>query len=108
MALKSCRWGHSQPAADRDYCRRHCAGDFHRREASAIAVVYTLLLTMVFYRTLKVGFAFDFVDSGNDRGHHVLLATSSAMSFSMSITNIPAALSDARSPVFPPINWLSC
>lgn len=71
-------------------------GIFTAIEASAIAVVYTLLLTMVFYRTLK------FKDLPSILLQTVimtgvimfLLATSSAMSFSMSITNIPAALSD--------------
>lgn len=71
-------------------------GIFTAIEASAIAVVYTLLLTMVFYRTLKIK------DLPSILLQIVvmtgvimfLLATSSAMSFSMSITNIPAALSD--------------
>ncbi|EBS9908689.1 TRAP transporter large permease [Salmonella enterica] len=71
-------------------------GIFTAIEASTIAVVYTLLLTMVFYRTLKIK------DLPSILLHTVvmtgvimfLLATSSAMSFSMSITNIPAALSD--------------
>ncbi|EAQ3857429.1 TRAP transporter large permease [Salmonella enterica] len=71
-------------------------GIFTAIEASAIAVVYTLLLTMVFYRTLKIK------DLPSILLQTVvmigvimfLLATSSAMSFSMSITNIPAALSD--------------
>ncbi|ECF6719936.1 TRAP transporter large permease [Salmonella enterica subsp. enterica] len=71
-------------------------GIFTAIEASAIAVVYTLLLTMVFYRTLKIKdlpsiLLQTVVMSGVIM---FLLATSSAMSFSMSITNIPAALSD--------------
>ncbi|EBG7267885.1 TRAP transporter large permease [Salmonella enterica] len=71
-------------------------GIFTAIEASAIAVVYTLLLTMVFYRTLKIKdlpsiLLQTVVMTGVIM---LLLATSSAMSFSMSITNIPAALSD--------------
>ncbi|EDQ3191376.1 TRAP transporter large permease [Salmonella enterica subsp. enterica serovar Anatum] len=71
-------------------------GIFTAIEASAIAVVYTLLLTMVFYRTLKIKdlpsiLLRTVVMTGVIM---FLLATSSAMSFSMSITNIPAALSD--------------
>ncbi|EDJ8935480.1 hypothetical protein GFH99_10230 [Salmonella enterica subsp. enterica] len=71
-------------------------GIFTAIEASAIAVVYTLLLTMVFYRTLKIKdlpsiLLQTVVMTG---AIMFLLATSSAMSFSMSITNIPAALSD--------------
>ncbi|ECG8608902.1 TRAP transporter large permease [Salmonella enterica subsp. salamae] len=71
-------------------------GIFTAIEASAIAVVYTLLLTMVFYRTLKIkdlpSILFQTVIMTGVI--MFLLATSSAMSFSMSITNIPAALSD--------------
>ncbi|HBI4926101.1 TRAP transporter large permease [Salmonella enterica subsp. enterica] len=71
-------------------------GIFTAIEASAIAVVYTLLLTMVFYRTLKIKelpsiLLQTVVMTGVIM---FLLATSSAMSFSMSITNIPEALSD--------------
>lgn len=71
-------------------------GIFTAIEASAIAVVYTLLLTMVFYRTLKIKdlpsiLLQTVVMTGVIM---LLLATSSAMSFSMPITNIPAALSD--------------
>lgn len=71
-------------------------GIFTAIEASAIAVVYTLLLTMVFYRTLKIKdlpsiLLQTVIMTGVIMS---LLATSSAMSFSMSITNIPAALSD--------------
>ncbi|EHM3731810.1 TRAP transporter large permease [Salmonella enterica subsp. enterica serovar Anatum] len=71
-------------------------GIFTAIEASAIAVVYTLLLTMVFYRTLKIkGLPSILLQTVVMTGVIMfLLATSSAMSFSMSITNIPAALSD--------------
>ncbi|EDF2643714.1 TRAP transporter large permease subunit [Salmonella enterica subsp. enterica serovar Enteritidis] len=71
-------------------------GIFTAIEASAIAVVYTLLLTMVFYRTLKIkDLPSILLQTVVMTGVILfLLATSSAMSFSMSITNIPAALSD--------------
>ncbi|EEJ6159471.1 TRAP transporter large permease [Salmonella enterica subsp. enterica serovar Urbana] len=71
-------------------------GIFTAIEASAIAVVYTLLLTMVFYRTLKIkDLSSILLQTVVMTGVIMfLLATSSAMSFSMSITNIPAALSD--------------
>lgn len=71
-------------------------GIFTAIEASAIAVVYTLLLTMVFYRTLKIkDLPSILLQTVVMTGVIMfLLATSSAMSFSMSITNIPATLSD--------------
>ncbi|EGU9170340.1 TRAP transporter large permease [Salmonella enterica] len=71
-------------------------GIFTAIEASAIAVVYTLLLTMVFYRTLKIkDLPSILLQTVVMTGVIMfLLATSSAMSFSMSTTNIPAALSD--------------
>lgn len=71
-------------------------GIFTAIEASAIAVVYTLLLTMVFYRTLKIkDLPSILLQTVVMTGVIMfLLATSSAMYFSMSITNIPAALSD--------------
>ncbi|EFQ4736496.1 TRAP transporter large permease [Salmonella enterica] len=71
-------------------------GIFTAIEASAIAVVYTLLLTMVFYRTLKIkDLPSILLQTVVMTGVIMfLLATSSAMSFSMPITNIPAALSD--------------
>ncbi|EBJ4220034.1 TPA: TRAP transporter large permease [Salmonella enterica subsp. enterica serovar Birkenhead] len=71
-------------------------GIFTAIEASAIAVVYTLLLTMVFYRTLKIkDLPSILLQTVVMTGVIMFLqATSSAMSFSMSITNIPAALSD--------------
>lgn len=71
-------------------------GIFTAIEPSAIAVVYTLLLTMVFYRTLKIkDLPSILLQTVVMTGVIMfLLATSSAMSFSMSITNIPAALSD--------------
>ncbi|TGD29830.1 hypothetical protein C9F10_19250, partial [Salmonella enterica subsp. enterica serovar Poona] len=71
-------------------------GIFTAIEASAIAVVYTLLLTMVFYRTLKIKDLPSILLQTVVMTGVIMfvLATSSAMSFSMSITNIPAALSD--------------
>ncbi|MGB3252733.1 MULTISPECIES: TRAP transporter large permease [Buttiauxella] len=71
-------------------------GIFTAIEASAIAVVYTLILTMVLYRTIKIKDLPDILIQTVVMTGVImfLLATSSAMSFSMSITNIPAALSD--------------
>lgn len=71
-------------------------GVFTAIEASAIAVVYTLLLTVVFYRTLKLkDLPSILLQTVVMTGVIMfLLATSSAMSFSMSITNIPTALSN--------------
>lgn len=70
-------------------------GIFTAIEASAVAVVYTVFLTLILYRTIKIKQIPDiliqtFVMTGVIM---FLLATSSAMSFSMSITGIPAALS---------------
>ncbi|EIR2582338.1 TRAP transporter large permease [Escherichia coli] len=71
-------------------------GIFTAIEASAIAVVYTLLLTVVFYRTLKLKDLPSILLQTVVMAGVImfLLATSSAMSFSMSITNIPTALSN--------------
>ncbi|HKN03654.1 MAG TPA: TRAP transporter large permease [Buttiauxella sp.] len=71
-------------------------GIFTAIEASAIAVVYTLLLTMCLYKTIKIKDLPDILTQTVVMTGIImfLLATSSAMSFSMSITNIPAALSD--------------
>lgn len=71
-------------------------GIFTAIEASAIAVVYTLFLTLVCYKTLKLkDMPAVFIQTVVMTGVIMfLLATSSAMSFSMSITNIPAALSE--------------
>ncbi|MDG1640539.1 TRAP transporter large permease [Klebsiella huaxiensis] len=69
-------------------------GIFTAIEASAIAVVYTLLLTLC-YRTLSLkDMPTILIQTVVMTGVIMfLLATSSAMSFSMSITNIPTALS---------------
>lgn len=71
-------------------------GVFTAIEASAIAVVYTLFLTLVCYKTLKLkDMPSVFIQTVVMTGIIMfLLATSSAMSFSMSITNIPTALSE--------------
>ncbi len=70
-------------------------GIFTAIEASAIAVVYTAILTLGLYRTLSFRdmpkiIIQTFVMTGVIM---FLLATSSAMSFAMSMTGIPAALS---------------
>lgn len=70
-------------------------GIFTAIEASAVAVVYTAFLTLGLYKTLTVKdlpsiLIQTFVMTGIIM---FLLATSSAMSFSMSITGIPGALS---------------
>lgn len=70
-------------------------GIFTAIEASAVAVVYTAWLTLGLYKTLKIKdipriLIETFVMSGIIM---FLLATSSAMSFAMSITGIPGALS---------------
>lgn len=71
-------------------------GIFTAIEASAIAVVYTLFLTLICYKTLKLrDMPSVFIQTVVMIGVIMfLLATSSAMSFSMSITNIPTALSE--------------
>ena len=58
--------------------------------------MYTLLLTMCLYKTIKIKDLPDILTQTVVMTGIImfLLATSSAMSFSMSITNIPAALSD--------------
>ncbi|WP_027695748.1 TRAP transporter large permease [Vibrio litoralis] len=70
-------------------------GIFTAIEASAVAVIYTAYLTLVLYKTLSIKqlpgiLVQTFVMTGIIM---FLLATSSAMSFSMSITGIPGALS---------------
>lgn len=70
-------------------------GVFTAIEASAVAVVYTLFLTMVLYKSLKLqDLPKILIQTAIMTGVIMfLLATSSAMSFSMAITNLPAALS---------------
>lgn len=71
-------------------------GIFTAIEASAIAVAYTLLLTMGLYKTIRIKHLPEILLQTVVMTGIImfLLATSAAMSFSMSITNIPAALSD--------------
>lgn len=70
-------------------------GVFTAIEASAVAVVYTLFLTMILYKSLKLqDLPKILIQTAIMTGVIMfLLATSSAMSFSMAITNLPAALS---------------
>lgn len=70
-------------------------GIFTAVEASAVAVIYTLVLTLGLYRTIQLNdlpriLMQTFVMTGVIM---FLLATSSAMSFAMAMTGIPAALS---------------
>jgi tripartite ATP-independent transporter DctM subunit len=70
-------------------------GIFTAIEASAVAVMYTAFLTLILYKTINVKdipkiLIQTFVMTGVIM---FLLATSSAMSFAMSMTGIPAALS---------------
>ena len=70
-------------------------GVFTAIEASAVAVVYTLFLTMILYKSLTLrDLPKILIQTAIMTGVIMfLLATSSAMSFSMAITNLPAALS---------------
>ncbi|GEK72642.1 MULTISPECIES: TRAP transporter large permease [Halomonas] len=72
-------------------------GIFTAVEASAISVIYTMFLTMVVYRTIDLrGLLVSLIKATETTGVIMfLLAASSAMSFAMSITGLPAALSDA-------------
>lgn len=71
-------------------------GVFTAIEASAIAVVYTLFLTMVFYRTIKPRDLPKVVVQTFLITSVVmfLLAASATMSFAMAFTGLPAAISD--------------
>ncbi|HEI8865967.1 TRAP transporter large permease [Serratia sp. AKBS12] len=71
-------------------------GIFTAIEASAVAVVYTLFLTLLVYKTLKLkNIPAILVQTALMTGIIMfLLATSSAMSFAMAITSIPEALSN--------------
>lgn len=70
-------------------------GAFTAVEASAISVIYTMLLTMVLYRTITVrSFITSLIKATETTGVIMfLLAASSAMSFAMSITGLPAEIS---------------
>ena len=69
-------------------------GIFTAIEASAIAVVYTLFLTMIFYRTIKVADLSQVVVQTFLITSVVmfLLAASATMSFAMAFTGIPSAI----------------
>lgn len=70
-------------------------GIFTAVEASAVSVLYTMLLTMVVYRTLDTrAFVGSLIKATETTGVIMfLLAASSAMSFAMSITGLPAEIS---------------
>ncbi len=70
-------------------------GIFTAVEASAISAIYTMFLTMFVYRTIDLrAFLVSLVKATETTGVIMfLLAASSAMSFAMSITGLPAALS---------------
>jgi tripartite ATP-independent transporter DctM subunit len=70
-------------------------GLFTAIEASAIAVVYSLIVSMCFYRTVKVIHLPNMLKEAFFTTGIItfLLATSSMMSFAMSFTGIPAAIS---------------
>ncbi|MCS2608649.1 TRAP transporter large permease [Halomonas dongshanensis] len=70
-------------------------GVFTAVEASAISVLYTMLLTIGIYRTINFSaFLASLIKALETTGVIMfLLAASAAMSFAMSITGLPAALS---------------
>ncbi|WP_212751661.1 TRAP transporter large permease [Halomonas sp. ATBC28] len=70
-------------------------GVFTAVEASAISVIYTMLLTICFYRTINFStFQSALIKALETTGVIMfLLAASAAMSFAMSITGLPSALS---------------
>ncbi|MFC4402488.1 TRAP transporter large permease [Gracilibacillus xinjiangensis] len=71
-------------------------GVFTAIEASAVCVVYALLLTCVFYRSLTLKQLRDVLVKAVEMSGVVMLliAASSIMSFAMAFTGIPAALSE--------------
>lgn len=73
------------------------AGVFTATEASAVAVVYTLILSMVFYREVKIkdlpGILLSTV--GTTAIVMILIGTSMGMSWVMSFENIPQAVSES-------------
>ncbi|SJN12882.1 Predicted rhamnogalacturonide-specific TRAP-type transporter, large transmembrane component RhiC [Halomonas citrativorans] len=71
-------------------------GVFTAVEASAISVIYTMLLTIGFYRTIDFSaFQAALIKALETTGVIMfLLAASAAMSFAMSITGLPSALSN--------------
>ncbi|MDN3556545.1 TRAP transporter large permease [Halomonas maura] len=72
-------------------------GIFTAVEASAISVIYTMFLTLIVYRTIDVrSFITSLIKATETTGVIMfLLAASAAMSFAMSITGLPSALSMA-------------
>ncbi|MDR5860384.1 TRAP transporter large permease [Halomonas eurihalina] len=72
-------------------------GIFTAVEASAIAVIYTIFLTVIVYRTINLrSFIVSLIKATETTGVIMfLLAASSAMSFAMSITGLPTAISSA-------------
>ncbi|OBX35902.1 sialic acid TRAP transporter permease protein SiaT [Halomonas elongata] len=72
-------------------------GIFTAVEASAIAVIYTIFLTVIVYRTINLSSFIDSLIKATETTGVImfLLAASSAMSFAMSITGLPTAISSA-------------
>ncbi|MDN3523239.1 TRAP transporter large permease [Halomonas ramblicola] len=72
-------------------------GVFTAVEASAISVIYTMFLTVIIYKTINLrSFLTSLIKATETTGVIMfLLAASAAMSFAMSITGLPAALSEA-------------
>ncbi len=72
-------------------------GYFTPTEASAVAVVYTLLLTLVFYREMKIGDLPGVLleSSLTSAIVLILIGASSGMAWSMSNADIPYMISDA-------------
>ncbi|MGQ0333519.1 TRAP transporter large permease [Halomonas elongata] len=72
-------------------------GIFTAVEASAIAVIYTIFLTVIVYRTINLRSFIDSLIKATETTGVImfLLAASSAMSFAMSITGLPTAISSA-------------
>ncbi|WP_106475702.1 TRAP transporter large permease [Phytohalomonas tamaricis] len=72
-------------------------GIFTAVEASAISVLYTLFLTMVVYRTIGWASLWSTLIKATKTTGVImlLLAASSAMSFAMSITGLPAVIANA-------------
>ena len=73
------------------------AGIFTATEGSVVAVVYSLILSLFFYKSIKFSDLFGiFLDSAQMTGIIVfLIGVSSIMSWVMAFTGIPAAVSEA-------------
>lgn len=74
-----------------------CTGVFTATEASAVAVAYSLLLSILAYRTITVGELYTILlDSAKMTGIIMfLVGASNIMAWVMSFTGIPAAISNA-------------